>query len=249
MTTAVATGNIILGLAYLGLGALVLLDLYRQRSERGVWQMGAALAALCFTCGPHHVVHGVHVGFEHHPAGRLDLVTVLVGLPPGVLFLWLRAEALGGGRGDRLIAGTPGWVQALPVATGAYVGALLFVGIGLMARAQTLSVQGLVGLTTFALFSWIGVVLVRTQVRNRPELEGWSLSGLGLSAVFITCATMHAAVAMETAAGVRSLDVHMVVVDLGAIVAAGWFLHVVRSLTRAVRDEWNAVGPATAPAT
>lgn len=247
MSTAVATGNIVLGVAYLALGVIVLLDLHRQRSERGVWQMGAALAALCFTCGPHHVVHGVHVGFEHQPAGRLDLVTVLVGLPPGILFLWLRAEALTGGRGDRLVAGTPGWVQALPVATGAYVGALLFVGLGLMVRAEQLSVDGLIGLTTFALFSTIAVVLVRTQVRNRPALGGWSLSGLGLTAVFMTCASMHAAVAMEAAAGVRPLDVHMVVVDVGVIAAAGWFLQVVRSLTRAAGDEC-ATGPATAAA-
>ena len=248
MRAAVATGNLALGVAYLALGALVLLDLQRQRSDRGVWQMGAALAALCVTCGPHHVVHGFHVGFEHHPAGRLDLVTVFVGLPPGVLFLWLRGEALAGGRGDRLIAGTPGWIQALPVATGAYVGALLLVGIGMLIAAPGVSVEGIIGLTTFTLFSLIAVVLVRTQVRNRAALGGWSLSGLGLSAVFVTCAAMHAAVAMETAAGVRTLDVHMVTVDVAAILAAGWFLQVVRSLTRAARDEWGAVGPAAAAA-
>lgn len=247
MSTAVATGNIVLGVAYLVLGAIVLLDLHRQRSERGVWQMGAALAALCFTCGPHHVVHGVHVGFENVPAGRLDLVTVMVALPPGILFLWLRAEALTGGRGDRLVANTPGWVQALPVATGAYVGALLFVGLGIMVRADQLSVDGLIGLTTFTLFSTIAVVLVRTQVRNRPALGGWSLSGLGLTAVFITCASTHAAVAMQAAAGVRPLDVHMAMVDVGAIAAAGWFLQVVRSLTRAASDEY-ATGPAAATA-
>ena len=245
MRSAVATGNIVLGAAYLGLGAIVLLDLYRSRAEQGVWQMGGALAALCFTCGPHHVVHGFHVGFEHHPAGRLDLVTVAVGLPPGLLFVWLRAEALTGGPGDRLVRGTPGWVQALPVATGAYVAAVLVAGTGMLMKAEGLSLEGLVGGAIFALFAAIAAVLVRTQLRNRSTLEGWSLSGLGLSAVFLTCATMHAAVAMETTAGVRSLDVHMVAVDAGAIVAAGWVLQVVQSLTRAARDEWGAAGRAT----
>src|SRR4051812_36876576 len=148
MTPVVASANLLLGAAYLALGVIVLIELRSNWGEPDVWRFGAALAAMAFTCGPHHVTHGMHVGFEHQGAGRLDLVTVLVGLPPAMVFLGLRIEALTGRRGDRWIAGNPGWVQALPVATGAYVATVVTAGPAMMATAPTPSVPGAPGVAT-----------------------------------------------------------------------------------------------------
>ena len=74
----------------------------------GFSHFGAAWIAMAFTCGPHHWVHGVHLGFEGRAAGVLDFVAVLVGVPAGVIWFLLRVEAFRGGRGDRFIRGTPG---------------------------------------------------------------------------------------------------------------------------------------------
>jgi hypothetical protein len=239
MSAAVGGVNILLGLGYLFLGALIALELVRQWREPGVWQFGAALTAIAFTCGPHHLTHGVHVAFEQHAAGRLDLVTVLVGIPPAGVFVWLRLEALTGRRGDRFIAGNPGWLQATPVAVGAYLALVAVAGIGMMRRAPGLALDGLLSVAAGALFGWVAVVLLRTQLRNRPAIGGWSLSGLGLVGLFGTCAVMHTAVAMQTTSQVRSLDIHLVIVDVLGVLAALWFLGVVRAMTRDVTTEWG----------
>ncbi|MEY2478756.1 MAG: hypothetical protein QOG87_4071 [Actinomycetota bacterium] len=244
MNGAVGGANIALGLGYLLLGTIVAIELVRQWREPGVWQFGAALTAIAFTCGPHHLTHGVHVGFEHEVAGRLDLVTTLVGIPPAAVFVWLRLEALVGKRGDRLIAGTPGWIQALPVAAGAYFAIVLTVGFGMMRRSPGLSLDGLLSLASAGLFAGVALVFARTQLRNREALGGWSLSGLGLLGLFGTCAVMHTAVAMEATSQVRSLDIHLVTVDVMGVLAALWFLAVVRAMTRGARREWDAVGNA-----
>jgi hypothetical protein len=241
---AVGGVNIALGLGYLLLGALVVIELQRQWRAPGVWQFGAALSAIALTCGPHHLTHGVHVGFEHDFAGHLDLVTVLVGIPPAAVFVWLRLETLVGGRGDRHIAGTPGWLQAVPVAAGAYFAIVVMVGVGMMRRSPGLSIDGLLGVASATVFALVAVVLVRTQLRNRAETGGWSLSGLGLVGLFGTCTVMHAAVAMQTTSQVRSLDVHLVTVDGLGVLAALWFLGVVRAMTRDAKREWEAVGSA-----
>ena len=241
MNAAVGGVNLVLGLGYLVLGAIVFIELLRQWREPGVWQVGAALTAIAFTCGPHHLIHGVHVAFEHHPAGRLDLVTVLVGLPPAGVFVWLRFEALTGNRGDRHIGGTPGWMQTFPVAVGAYVALVLWVGIGMLRRAPGLSLEGLLSLASAAVFGSVAVVLTRTQLRNRAATGGWSLSGLGLAGLFASCSVMHAAVAMEMTAQVRTLDVHLVAVNALGVFAALWFLGVVRAMTREARRSWEAV--------
>jgi hypothetical protein len=247
MTASVATANLVLGAGYLLLACIVLIELYRHWREPGVGHFGLALAAIAFTCGPHHVAHGMHVGFEHQLAGRLDLVTVLVGLPPAAVFVWLRLEALGGRQGDRIITGTPAWIQALPAAGGAYVAMVLVVGLGMINRASTLSAEGVLSLASAGLFGWVAALLLRTQIRNRAAIGGWSLSGLSLFGLFATCSVMHTAVAMEMASQVRPLDVHLLAVDGAGIAAAMWFLVVVRAMTREVQREWGAAGSA-APA-
>lgn len=244
MTAAVSAANLFLGIAYLALAALVLWELVRGWGQRGTTHFGLALAAIAFTCGPHHIVHGMHVGFEGQRAGRLDLITVLVGLPPALIFLRLRVEALFNGPGDRLVAETPGWLHALPVAFAAYTAAVVTAGASMITSAPSLSVEGGIGLAAAGVFGTIGVLLVRTQVRNRREAGGWSLSGLMLSGLFVTCSVMHVAMAMEVTARARALDLHLVAVDTAAVGAALWFLYVVRDLLRQARAEWDAIGAA-----
>lgn len=244
MNGAVGGVNIVLGLGYTLLAVLVAIELQRQWKEPGVWQFGAALAAIAFTCGPHHLTHGVHVGFEHEVAGRLDLVSVLVGIPPAAVFVWLRLEALTGRQGDRFIAGNPGWIQAMPLAAGAYFAVVVIMGVEMLRRAEGLSVEGLLSLVAAVVFGWVTVVFLRTQRRNRAADGGWSLSGLALLGLFGTCAVMHTAVAMQATAQVRSPDIHLVTVDGLGVLAAVWFLGIVRAMTREVR--WDAVEAATA---
>ena len=249
MSGAVGGVNIVLGIGYMLLAALVVIELQRQWREPGVWQFGAALAAIALTCGPHHLTHGAHVGLEGQPAGRLDLVTVLVGMPPAAIFVWLRLEALTGKRGDRLIAGTPGWLQALPVAAGAYVAVVVTVGVGLIRTAPGLSTGGLLSLASAIVFGWVSVILGRTQLRNRSEAGGWSLSGLSLVSLFSTCTVMHLAVAMEATAQGRTLDSHLVTVNVMGVGAALWFLAVVRNMTKEPKRQWEGVGQTAAAGT
>ena len=60
---------------------------------------------MAFTCGPHHLDHGLHVLISGRAGGWLDLLTIAVGFPAGVMWFLLRVEAMMGGRGDRTIRG------------------------------------------------------------------------------------------------------------------------------------------------
>src|ERR1043165_10288562 len=104
MRIAVALTNLILGLAYTSYGVMTAVELKRGWKTLGFSHFGAAWIAMAFTCGPHHLVHGVHILFEGRVGGPLDLLAVAVGFPAGVVFLGLRLEAFFGGRGDRFIS-------------------------------------------------------------------------------------------------------------------------------------------------
>ncbi len=108
MRLAVTLVNLVLGTAYIAIGSLIVYDLVHGWRVRGFSRIGAAMGAIAFTCGPHHVIHAVHVGFEGHSAGLLDFVTVAVGVPFGAVFAALRIEAQLGGRGDRGAPVRPG---------------------------------------------------------------------------------------------------------------------------------------------
>ena len=97
----------------------------RNRKTMGFSHFGAAWIAMAFTCGPHHFVHGIHLLFEGRTGGILDLIAVAIGVPAGVIWFLLRVEAFFGGRGDRFIEGSPGWVLAIPTLFGIYVTALI----------------------------------------------------------------------------------------------------------------------------
>jgi hypothetical protein len=239
MIAAVAALNIVLGLVYCQYGTMTLIEMVRSRSSRGFSHFGAAWVAMAFTCGPHHLVHGLHVATGGANAGTMDLVAVLVGFPAGVIWFVLRVEAFAGGRGDRLIRGTPSWLVTLPVLAGVYVTALVAAAINL----TTVSVTGETGVAAnvllVGLYSAIGYFLARTQIANRRPLGGWSLSGLALAVVFPTCAVMHGIYAYYTLTGHYAVETHTRVIDWLAVPAAVYFLWVVHALYRGTFRDWN----------
>jgi hypothetical protein len=98
MSTAVAALNVVLGLVYLQYGVMTFVDMKRNWSTMGFSHFGAAWIAMAFTCGPHHVEHGLHILAAGRNGAVLDLAAVLVGFPAGVAWFLLRLEAFLGGR-------------------------------------------------------------------------------------------------------------------------------------------------------
>lgn len=249
MTAAVAVVNLLLGIAYTGYGVMTAVEMKRDWRSLGFSHFGAAWILMAFTCGPHHLAHGVHLAFEGRTGGALDLVSVVVGLPVGVLWLYLRIEAVAGGRGDRYVAGTPLWLSAVPTAAGIYLTALVagvIVGPGFGMRFSVMSAANVV---LVAIYLAIGWFLLCTQLRNRKVMRGWSVSGLSLTGVFPTCAVMHAVWIVYETSGVYHADGHGLVVDLLSIPGGLYFLWVVRGLYRDSLRDWNRVSYGEAPAT
>lgn len=255
MTATVAALNLLLGAVYTQYGTMTIIDLKRNWRTLGFSHFGAAWIALAFTCGPHHLAHGYHLAFEGRPAGTLDLVAVLIGLPVGVAWFLLRVEAFRGGRGDRFVAGTPGWLILLPALAGAYLAALLAAGLRVGEPGLDYSWAVVPNLMLIAVYMTIGYFLFRTQFGNRGPLGGWSVSGLSLAVVFPTCALMHAVYALYAMTGRYDLDIHTYGIDWLGVPAGIYFLWVVHGLYVDALRDWNraspelAGGPAPATAT
>ncbi len=244
MSIAAGVLNVILGAVYLQYGTITFVEMRRNWSKMGFSHFGAAWIAMAFTCGPHHMVHGVHILFEGRQAGTLDLIAVAVGAPAGVIWFRLRVEAFLGGRGDRHIAGDPLWIWALPTLFGIYwtalIAAALSAGPPHWDRLPSL-IPNLLLVVLYAMVAWY---VSRTQVANRRPLGGWSVSGVSLGVIFWTCATMHAIYALYTLTSRYGFDVHGFVVDIVAVPAAIYFVTVVRALQRGTFRDWNSVGRA-----
>jgi hypothetical protein len=239
VTIAVAALNIVLGLVYTQYGTMTMVEMVRGWRDRGFSHFGAAWIAMAFTCGPHHLVHGIHAAFEGRPGGPLDLIAVVVALPAGVTWFLLRVEAFAGGRGDRFISGTPLWVAGLPTLTGIYLTALLAGAFG--AGAIDVSNAWIVvpNVLLVGVYGTIGYYLLRTQLANRKPLGGWSVSGLALTVIFPTCAVMHGIFAFYTLTGRYGFDVHGFTIDLLAVPAGLYFLWVVHALYNGAFRDWN----------
>lgn len=248
MTGAVALVNLVLGTAYTGYGVLTAVEMRRDWRSMGFSHFGAAWILMAFTCGPHHLAHGIHLGFEGRDGGALDLLSVVVGLPVGVLWLLLRIEAFAGGRGDRFVAGTPLWLGAVPTAAAVYLTVLVagvLVGPGLAFRPGLMSGANAVLVGIYLAIGWF---LLCTQLRNRRVIRGWSVSGLSLTGVFPTCALMHAVWIVYDMSGAYHADGHGLAIDLLSIPAGLYFLWVVRGLYRDSLRDWNRVAYEDAPA-
>lgn len=240
MNTAVATVNVVLGLAYTGYGVMTAIEMKRDWKSFGFTHFGLAWLFMAFTCGPHHLVHGIHIALEGRVAGPLDLFTVVVGLPVGVIWLLLRVEAFAGGRGDRFIRGTPLWLRVIPPLAVVYLAILVAAALD-VGGGFDVSTLAIANLALVVIYMAIGWFLLRTQLRNHGPMGGWSASGLSLSAVFPTCALMHGIWAIYNIRGAYLFDVHGLVVDWLSIPAGIYFLWVVRGLYQDSIRDWNSV--------
>jgi len=247
ISTVAGVLNLVLGVAYIGIGALVTVDMRRGWRKSGFSPFGAALIAIAFTCGPHHLFHAVHVLFEGRVARPLDLLSILIGLPMGIIWLRLRVEAFTGGRGDRLISGTPLWLKAVPTAAGVYITVLITQGLRAGSGRLHLNSVMVPNFALVAIYATIGYVLLRTQLRNHSAFGGWSASGLSLGAIFSTCAAMHAVTLIYGAVGTYGYDVHAFYIDWLSVPAGLYFLAVVRSLYINSQKDWNKPDPARIP--
>ena len=236
----VAASNIILGIAYTGYGMMTAIEMKRDWRTFGFSHFGAAWILMAFTCGPHHLDHGLHVAAAGRLGGPLDLIAVLIGLPVGVIWLVLRVEAFLGRRGDRFVPGDPRWLRAAPAASAVYVAGLTLACLAVLAGPRVepgFAVWANVILVV--LYMAVGWFVVRTQLANRPSMGGWSVSGLCLSAIFPTCALMHGVWAAYAVAGRYDQDGHGLLVDWLSIPAGLYFLFVVRGLYRDSLRDWN----------
>lgn len=239
MRFAVAFVNIGLGCIYTSYGILTIVDLKRGWHTNGVSHFGLAWIAMAFTCGPHHLEHGLHVAYSGLNAGGLDLAAVIVGAPAGLTWFGLRVEALVGGRGDRFIEGTPWWLRAVAWLSALYV-VVLAVAVALTLHdAAHLTARMTPNILLLGIYCVIGYYLLRTQLANRPHLGGWSVSGLALTIIFPTCGAMHALFATYAIAGTYVVEWHGLVIDWLAVPAAIYFVWVTRNLSLGLSTDWN----------
>lgn len=241
MTFGVTAVNLFLGVAYLGVGTMIAIDLKRGWKTMGFSHFGVAFLGLAFTCGPHHLAHALHTGFEGRHGGALDLLSVGVGLPAGVIWLLLRIEAFTGGPGDRTIRGTPPWMHALSPLAAVIVTALGF-GIALeVSNGITLRSAIAPNLLLVIIYAVIGIILMQTQLANRAQEGGWSVSGLSLSGVFLTCALMHLAFTTYAMTGRYEFDSHGFAIDWISVPTGLYFLWAVRAIHKGALRDWHEV--------
>ena len=237
---AVAVLNLTLGLVYTSYGVMTAVDLKRGWRTMGFSHFGAAWIAMAFTCGPHHFEHGLHVALAGRAGGPLDAAAVIIGLPAGAIWFFLRVEVFQGGRGDRFIPGTPAWIRALPAASVVYAVAIVGAfGWVLAGSTQQFGPRITPNLLLLAVYCLIGYYLLRTQLANRVPDGGWSLSGVALTIVFPTCALMHTAYAIYATSGRYDVEWHGLVIDWLSVPAAIYFVWVVRSLYLGAFSDWN----------
>jgi hypothetical protein len=220
------------GLAYSGLGVIAVYELSRDRRTRGFSYLGGAFALMAATCGPHHLVHAEHHLLWGEAVTGPMMAALAIGFVPGGIFVLLRIEALAGGRGDRFITGTPAMLAALPWLVAAACGAIVWEAIG-DARAingVSLAANSLL----FVNYLIVGVLVLRTQLARRPGLGGWSVSGLAMGGVFVTCGVAHLVAGLATPA-----DWHTLLFDVTGVPFSIYFLWVVRSLHRNSLRDWN----------
>lgn len=229
-----AVAALLTGLAYSGLAALTAYELLSSRRKRGYSHLGGAFLMMALTCGPHHLVHAVHIALEGERVSLPLLVALLVGTVPGVTFVALRLEVLAGGRGDRHLAGSPPWLLALPWAFVLVAGG---VGVAALAHGTDTGLHPLsLGANAVLLLAYttVGILILRTQLLRRGARGGWSLSGIALGAVFPTCGLSHFAAGATTVP-----ELHTYMFDLPGVPVSIYFLWVVHRLHRDALRDWN----------
>ena len=244
MTLVAGLCALLTGLAYTGLGLITAYELGRHHRSRGISRFGAAFMVMAFTCGPHHLVHAVHLLFEGDRATPELLAALAIGVVPGVTFIALRIEAASGGRGDRLIRGDAPWLSALPWLIVFASGAILALACSRAVREDRALVGVLPNVVLFVNYAIVGILVRRTQTARRPLQGGWSLSGVSMAGVFATCGVSHLTAGLAVVP-----DAHMLMFDLPGVPASIFFLWTVYRIHAKSLPDWNRrplVGRATA---
>jgi hypothetical protein len=231
---------------------------------RGWSRFGLGFSMMAASCGPHHLTHGWHV-LQGGSASWPMLAVTLIGLPAGLIFVWLRIEAMWGGQGERWVSASPEQAVLLAGAFVVSAGALaasafarpgadfsygvLCTSAGLVtapgAGIDFASVTFVANLFVTFTYGMVGWYLADRQVRRYLTSGGWSLSGVALTGVFFTCAQMH--IVDATTRGSAA----MLFFDILGIPASIYFLRVVKQLHNDSVMDWNRrplVGAAAAPA-
>jgi len=239
MTFALAALNMGLGSVYVLLGVVFLIDIWRGRRTMGFSHLGTAVVAMAFTCGPHHLEHGLHLALAGRTGGGMEVLALVVGLPPAAIWAALRVETLGGGRGDRFVGGTPRWLAALAFVLAGYTVAIGAVLLSLLGDGASFDRRLVPTAVLVWMYGTIAYYLLRTQRANRGPLGGWSVSGMSLTGLFSTCAVMHASWLAYAVVGTYDIDGHGLIVAWLSVPAALYFLWVVRALWLGTVTDWN----------
>jgi hypothetical protein len=265
----IGISHVLIGMAYLGLGLLSAWEAISQYRYRGLSRFGLGFSLMAASCGPHHLVHGWCV-LNGAQVSLPMLGAALIGLPAGLAFCALRAEAMLGGRGDRSLAITSRAMVALAVGVLVVVGSLvggavaapaalepgqaICTALGLSYAAAPESARAgidfaspivLANLWVTVAYAMVGWYLSETQIRRYLASRTWSLSGLSLAAIFPSCAAMHLMVALSGSADRATLPF-----DLLGVPASVYFLWVVMRLHSDSVVDWNRqpiVGVAVKP--
>ncbi len=267
MSLVIGLCNLAIGLAYAGLGLLSAWETISLHHYRGWSRFGIGFSLMAASCGPHHFVHGWHV-LQGESVSSPMLAATLIGLPAGLIFVWLRFETMWGGQGERLVAVSPhqvallvgaftivaGWLAAWAFAQpeAAFPFQVLCTSASLVAPATApgagidlASVTFLANMFVTVTYGMVGWCLADHQVRRYLTSGAWSLSGVALTGVFFTCAQMHIIDATTHGNGL------MLIFDLIGIPASIYFLWVVKQVYGDSVLDWNRrplVGAAATPA-
>jgi hypothetical protein len=253
MVYVIGFGNLLVGMAYVTLGLLSAWEVASQYRYRGVSRFGVGFSLMAASCGPHHLIHGWCV-LQGGAVSTPMLAVTLTGLPAGIVFCWLRAEAMRNGRGDRTVAIKGSAIAAASIVS--LVSVSLLAGWAMAAPPDpyqfictTLGIQPSVadsdaglGRTLVVLsnlwvsftYAMVGWYLADTQIRRYVSTQSWSLSGLALTGVFPSCAAMHLILALTA-----SQDTGTLVFDLIGVPASVYFLWVVKQLHANAAIDWN----------
>lgn len=262
----IAIGNLLIGLAYTGLGLLSAWESFSLRRYRGWSRFGIGFSLMAASCGPHHLIHGWHA-LEEGSFSWPMLAVTFIGLPAGLAFVGLRFETALNGRGDRLFGGSRYWTAAVTAAFAVVAG--LLVGWTLARPAPALASQfmcrtlGLAAssrvpgsgldvasvivaanLFVVVTYGMVGFYLADAQLRRHTTEGAWSLSGVSLTGVFFTCALMHLIYA--------TTEIHAATLwfDLLGVPASVYFLWIVKRVHNDSVVDWNRrplVGAAATP--
>lgn len=266
MSTIIGLGNILAGVAYLGLGVLSAWETISLHRYRGWSRFGIGFSLMAVSCGPHHLVHGWHV-LQGASVSWPMLAATVIGLPAGLTFAYLRFEAACGGQGDRSMSASPqwvvlgvgiltlvaGWLAAWTVVQSPELGSVLQALCGSSASfaanpgfgPNIASVDLLANVFVTITYGMVGWYLADHQARHYLIDGAWSLSGIALAGVFFTCAQMHFVDAFSPGDGLR------LVIDLIGVPASIYFLWIVKQVHNDAVLDWNRrplVGTAGAPA-